>query len=194
MNIYISFLFFICIFSRNIHSQENNIYQQYLNVYDIPITIDFDDYNCFIDNTINTNDYRKFLDFVYSKILIIADNIVNVNTTRTANGGAFKRKSIEIVNGEVRIIEKGSESIYRYIPTHPDAIKSGHREGYVEFPNIDIISECVDFLKASRIYKEVLNEGMNIEVISKDNYEQLMIKVDELKTVLCDFVLEYLNK
>jgi flagellar basal-body rod protein FlgC len=40
-----------------------------------------------------------------------------------------------------------------YDPTHPDAIKSGDREGYVEMPNVDIVTEMVDMIAASRAYE-----------------------------------------
>jgi flagellar basal-body rod protein FlgC len=40
-----------------------------------------------------------------------------------------------------------------YDPSHPDAIKSGPREGYVEMPNVDIVSEMVDMINASRAYE-----------------------------------------
>jgi flagellar basal-body rod protein FlgC len=38
-------------------------------------------------------------------------------------------------------------------PTHPDAILSGPRAGYVEMPNVDIVSEMVDMISASRAYE-----------------------------------------
>ena len=40
-----------------------------------------------------------------------------------------------------------------YDPTHPDAIKSGPREGYVEMPNVDIVTEMLDLIAASRAYE-----------------------------------------
>ena len=39
-----------------------------------------------------------------------------------------------------------------YDPTHPDAIKTGPRKGYVEFPNVNIVNEMVDMIAASRSY------------------------------------------
>jgi flagellar basal-body rod protein FlgC len=41
----------------------------------------------------------------------------------------------------------------RWDPTHPDAIKSGPREGYVELPNVDVVTEMVDLISASRSYE-----------------------------------------
>jgi flagellar basal-body rod protein FlgC len=40
-----------------------------------------------------------------------------------------------------------------YDPTHPDAIKEGPQVGYVEMPNVDIVTEMVDMIAASRAYE-----------------------------------------
>ena len=106
---------------------------------------------------------------------VIADNMANVNTTRTPEGGAFKRSRVimrpvtegpywrspflpqSLDNGlgaGVRVVEiqkdRSTEPRYVYDPTHPDAILSGPREGYVEMPNVDIVTEMVDMISASR--------------------------------------------
>ena len=46
-----------------------------------------------------------------------------------------------------------SENKLVYDPTHPDAIQTGPRTGYVEMPNVDIVSEMVDMISASRAYE-----------------------------------------
>jgi len=46
-----------------------------------------------------------------------------------------------------------TEPRYVYDPTHPDAILSGPREGYVEMPNVDIVTEMTDMISASRSYE-----------------------------------------
>lgn len=109
---------------------------------------------------------------------VIADNMANVNTTRTAEGGPFKRSRVimrpsvespywrspflpeSLDNGigkGVRVAEiqkdYATEHQLRWDPTHPDAIKSGPREGYVELPNVDIVTEMVDLISASRSYE-----------------------------------------
>jgi flagellar basal-body rod protein FlgC len=113
-----------------------------------------------------------------TRLDVIADNIANANTTRTAEGGPFRRSRVVFrprvsepywrspflpeyldngVGKGVRIkkIEKDFDSKPRlvYDPTHPDAIKSGPRKGYVEYPNINIVSEMVDMISASRSYE-----------------------------------------
>ena len=109
---------------------------------------------------------------------VIADNIANASTTRTAEGGPYRRSRVimrprvespywrspflpeNLDNGvgqgvKVAEIQKDfqSENKLVYDPTHPDAIKSGPRAGYVEMPNVDIVTEMVDMISASRAYE-----------------------------------------
>jgi flagellar basal-body rod protein FlgC len=109
---------------------------------------------------------------------VIADNMANVNTTRTAEGGPFRRSRVimrprvespywrspflpeSMDNGigrGVRVAEiqkdYSAENPLRWDPTHPDAIKSGPRAGYVELPNVDVVTEMVDMIAASRSYE-----------------------------------------
>jgi flagellar basal-body rod protein FlgC len=111
---------------------------------------------------------------------VIANNMANVNTTRTPEGGPFRRSRVimrprvespywrspflpeSMDNGigkGVRVVEIQKDRSpdnpprLRWDPTHPDAIKSGPREGYVELPNVDIVTEMVDMIEASRSYE-----------------------------------------
>ena len=109
---------------------------------------------------------------------VIADNMANVNTTRTTEGGPFRRSRVIMrprtegpfwrspflpdtmdsgIGRGVRVVEiqkdLSKENPLRWDPTHPDAIKSGPREGYVELPNVDIVTEMVDMVSASRSYE-----------------------------------------
>jgi flagellar basal-body rod protein FlgC len=109
---------------------------------------------------------------------VIADNMANVNTTRTDEGGPFRRSRVimrprvespywrspflpqSLDNGIGRgvrpaEIQKDYEkkNPLRWDPTHPDAIKSGPHEGYVELPNVDIVTEMMDMISASRSYE-----------------------------------------
>ena len=109
---------------------------------------------------------------------VIADNMANVNTTRTSEGGPFRRSRVimrprvespywrspflpdSMDNGigrGVRVVEiqkdNTAENPLRWDPTHPDAIKSGPRQGYVELPNVDVVTEMVDMISASRSYE-----------------------------------------
>jgi flagellar basal-body rod protein FlgC len=57
----------------------------------------------------------------------------------------------------VRVVEvqkdHATENPLKYDPTHPDAIKTGPRAGYVELPNVDVVTEMVDMISASRAYE-----------------------------------------
>jgi len=109
---------------------------------------------------------------------VIANNMANVNTTRTTEGGPFRRSRVvmrPVTEGPfwrspflpetmddglgkgVRVLEVQkdlkTEPRYVYDPTHPDAILSGPREGYVEMPNVDVVTEMTDMISASRSYE-----------------------------------------
>jgi flagellar basal-body rod protein FlgC len=109
---------------------------------------------------------------------VIADNMANVNTTRTPEGGPFRRSRVimrprvespywrspflpqSMDNGIGRGVRPAEiqkdfskENPLRWDPTHPDAIQSGPRQGYVELPNVDVVTEMVDMISASRSYE-----------------------------------------
>lgn len=109
---------------------------------------------------------------------VISNNIANANTTRTQEGGVYKKKSVvlEAVNSEYpswrspfspsgmdngpgsgvrvkEIVEDTELGRMVYSPEHPDAIKSGPYTGYVEYPNVNIVNEMVDMISASRAYE-----------------------------------------
>ena len=107
---------------------------------------------------------------------VISNNIANVNSTRTVDGGPFKRKYVifqpreaeknsfsAMLDGAmnkgsknragdgVRAIGIGTDDSMGklvYDPGHPDA----NADGYVELPNVDIVTEMVDMITASRAY------------------------------------------
>ena len=62
------------------------------------------------------------------------------------------------------------EPRWKYEPGHPDAIKDGPRAGYVAYPNIDLTTEFVNAMEATRAYEA--NIGA-IEV-SKDLAQQTL--------------------
>lgn len=100
---------------------------------------------------------------------IISENIANIDTTRTENGGPYRRKMVvfqengqdsfknvlnskrRIQKGGVRvteIVEDQREFKPVYDPEHPDADENG----YVLMPNVELIKETVDAMTASRSY------------------------------------------
>ena len=106
---------------------------------------------------------------------VISNNIANSNTTRTENGGAYKRRFVVFesrdrapktfeqtlmravgatnMTGEgvraVSIMEDTSQGSLVYEPGHPDA----NADGYVEKPNVSIVNEMVDMITAQRAYE-----------------------------------------
>ena len=97
------------------------------------------------------------------RIDTIANNIANINTTRTPQGGPFRRQMaifaaeplepapIEDGRGVdvPEIVPDMSPFKTVYDPGHPDADENG----YVMLPNINIAMEMVDLVSASRSYE-----------------------------------------
>lgn len=109
---------------------------------------------------------------------VISNNIANASTTRTPEGGAFKKSTVIIepiasshptwrmpfVSAEqdngpgkgvrVReIVKDTTQGRMVYDPANPDAIQSGPNKGYVEYPNVNIVNEMVNLISASRAYE-----------------------------------------
>ncbi len=103
---------------------------------------------------------------------VISENIANASTTKTANGGPYRRKMVvlepnqqstfrsileEKVNSGssaqggvkvTKIVEDQSELTPVYDPSNPDA----NAQGYVMMPNVDPIKETLDMMTATRAY------------------------------------------
>jgi len=102
---------------------------------------------------------------------VIAQNIANATTTRTANGTPYRRRVVvfspredsasfayhfnqanQRAAGGVKvtaIMEDPAPLKRMYDPTHPDADENG----YVTLPNVDITKEIIDMLSATRAYE-----------------------------------------
>ncbi len=95
---------------------------------------------------------------------VIAENIANVETTRTAEGGAYRRQQVvlraEQIGGNaastrcsgvsVAAVQADDRPLMRvYNPGHPDA----DGEGYVELPNVNLPTEMADMVLAARAYE-----------------------------------------
>ena len=90
----------------------------------------------------------------------VSSNVANVKTTRTQDGGAYVRKvpvfgenydeKLGMLGVKTISIEKDKSPMRKlYEPNHPDADK----QGYVEYPNVDILVEMSDLIAASRSYE-----------------------------------------
>jgi flagellar basal-body rod protein FlgC len=101
---------------------------------------------------------------------LLVENLANAETTRTPEGGPYRRKDtvfetatvdspfatvfgaqLESVGGVAvsDIIVDNRDPERRYIPGHPDA----DQEGYVAFPRINTAEDMVDLMGAARGYE-----------------------------------------
>ncbi len=89
-----------------------------------------------------------------------SSNMANAHTTRTPEGGPYQRRDVVLASrpeaadgvagvdvAEVR--SDGSAPRLEYDPGHPDA----NPDGYVAYPNINVVEEMVDMITASRAYE-----------------------------------------
>jgi len=104
-----------------------------------------------------------------TRMNLISSNLANVNSTRTPEGGPYKRKdavftatsapgSFGAALGQAtdarrveisQINEDQNPPRMQYEPTHPDADAAG----YVAYPNINMVEEMADMISASRSYE-----------------------------------------
>jgi flagellar basal-body rod protein FlgC len=124
------------------------------------------------------------------RLKVISANLANVETTRTPEGGPYKRKQVVFKESNFEnfdnvlkscsecdnlskvkvdeIVTDNSEPIYKYDPTHPDA----DANGFVAYPNINVVREMVDMIEAGRSFeanvasvkaaKELINQSLEI--------------------------------
>lgn len=98
----------------------------------------------------------------------IASNLANARTTRTEQGGPYRRldpvfaalsvepnapagdvgRAVQTVQVQ-RIAEDQRPGQLVYQPGHPDA----NAQGYVEYPNVNAVEEMVNMITASRAYE-----------------------------------------
>lgn len=96
-----------------------------------------------------------------TKLDAIANNIANATTTRTADGGPYKRQEVVFrqrlgesmaENGGVEVagvVESAEPPKMVYDPGHPDA----GSDGMVAMPNVNPVQEMVDMITATRAYE-----------------------------------------
>lgn len=99
---------------------------------------------------------------------VIASNIANMSTTRTSEGGPYRRRqtllsapslgqaslnsgmrSLTPVGVRVAGIAERDSVRWAHDPTHPDA----DEEGQVAYPDIDLVEEMADMMSAVRAYE-----------------------------------------
>ncbi len=106
---------------------------------------------------------------------IISENVANANTTRTADGTPYRRKVVTFTEkgGQTSFSKVLGQAAYShgysgqgvkvsgvyedyatemnkvYDPSHPDA----DEDGYVTYPNVNIVTEMTNMIDASRAYE-----------------------------------------
>ena len=97
------------------------------------------------------------------RVQLIAANIANSETTRTKEGGPYRRMDAvfqsqdmgfkgALANAGVRVasIRRSQEPfLSRYEPSHPDA----NADGVVSYPNVNPVEEMVNLTEASQSYQ-----------------------------------------
>lgn len=96
----------------------------------------------------------------------ISSNIANVSTTHNELGEpqAYQPRFVilqtdDSESGGLPGVKVASVEIadlepqYKYQPGHPDAVTEGEWAGYVAYPNIDMATEMVNAIEASRAYE-----------------------------------------
>ena len=94
-----------------------------------------------------------------TRMNIISSNIANAQTTRTKEGGPYKRRDVilrsvpfeKVLSGvEVKgVVKDPSPGKRVYDPSNPDADK----DGYITMPNVNIMEEMVDMIGAERAFE-----------------------------------------
>jgi flagellar basal-body rod protein FlgC len=108
---------------------------------------------------------------------LLVENLANAETTRTPEGGPYRRKAAVFESSTVSspfasvfssqleslggvavssVVTDMSDPERRYLPGHPDADK----DGYVAFPKVNPAEDMVDLMETSRSY------GANVAAIS----------------------------
>lgn len=136
---------------------------------------------------------------------IVAENIANATTTKTANGEPYKRKFLLVeeakktnaaINSgsgfemdlssashltplgsnldqlkydgiETKVEQSTAVGELVYMPDHPDA----NGDGYVQMPNVDVVTEMIDMITATRNYEANLTAFNASKQIAKDALE-----------------------
>ncbi|MBO4901633.1 MAG: flagellar basal body rod protein FlgC [Lachnospiraceae bacterium] len=105
---------------------------------------------------------------------IISQNVANANTTRTEDGGPYRRKVVRFTEKTTNPTEFGTifrksrgmdvgdgvkvSGVYEdhkedmklvYDPSHPDA----DEYGYVTYPNVNIVTEMTNMIDSTRAYE-----------------------------------------
>jgi flagellar basal-body rod protein FlgC len=108
-----------------------------------------------------------------ARMEVIAGNLANIHTTKTDEGGPYKKREVVFMSTDVsdeksfgRVLSKKIEGVKVdsvqesdkaferiFDPNHPDA----DPEGYVSLPNVNLMEEMTDMTAATRAYEANIN-------------------------------------
>ena len=113
----------------------------------------------------------------------IASNVANAETTRTPEGGPYRRRDVVQVANSMQskfstaldraslfkpsvqaVIEDTSEPRQVYQPGHPDA----NDDGYVAYPNINVVTSMTDMMSTARLYQANVTALEQLRQMQKD--------------------------
>ena len=104
------------------------------------------------------------------RLQTVASNMANARTTRTDEGGPYKKQlpilqavsddpfgsNLERAMSQVEVmgvVESDDPPVMVHDPGHPDADK----DGYVAYPNVNVLEEMVDLMTTARTYEANAN-------------------------------------
>ncbi len=102
------------------------------------------------------------------RLNVLSSNIANAQTTRTPEGGPYKRRDVVVMSNDVKsnfssvldrmslqrpsvaaVVADQKPPRMVYEPGHPDA----DANGYVAYPNINVVETMTDLMSAARLYQ-----------------------------------------
>ncbi len=124
-----------------------------------------------------------------TRINALASNLANARTTRTAEGGPYRRldpvfRAVPLSERFANLVDRAGEpgaadNAYLvevpevredpspprrvYDPDHPDA----DADGFVQMPNVEVVSEMVNLVTASRAYEAGVSVVKTVEAMAR---------------------------
>ncbi len=117
------------------------------------------------------------------RVNVLSSNLANAETTKSPDGGPYRRKDVvQVANsfeGQlnsaldqatlakpsiVAVVEDTSDPRKVYQPGHPDA----DPEGYVSYPNINVVTTMTDLMSANRLYQANVSGLDTIRQMERD--------------------------
>lgn len=120
---------------------------------------------------------------------VIVENLANLETTRTPEGGPYRRKDVVFESAAVatpfasvmaaasssegvrvaEIAEDQRDPIRRYQPGHPDA----DAQGYVAYPRVNLAEDMVDLMSATRGYQANISAMSSVKEMMQRSLDLL---------------------